>query len=55
VRVALDPGVEVLGVVLRGVGQRAREGRRVAREELVELAPRQIVLIDGEDRGASLV
>ena len=44
--VALDERVEVLGVVLRGVGQRAREGRGVALEDVVELATGQVVLVE---------
>jgi hypothetical protein len=54
-RVALDAPVEVLAVVLSRVGQRAREGRRVALEEVVELAPGDVVLVEREDGGAALV
>jgi hypothetical protein len=53
--VALDAPVEVLAVVLGRVGERAGEGRRVALEEVVELAPGDVVLVEREDGGAALV
>src|SRR4051794_6749440 len=54
-RVALDVAVEVFGVVVGGVRQRAREGRRVALEEVVERPAGQVLLVEGEDGGAPLV
>src|SRR4051812_17098412 len=55
VRVALDLRVEVLGVVVGGVGQRAREVRGVALEHVLDLTAGDVVLVEGEDGGAPLV
>src|SRR3954466_12261353 len=54
-RVASDQLVEVGGVVLRRVGQRAGELRGVALEDVVELLPGDGVLVEGEGGAAALV
>ena len=53
--VALDAGVELFGVVGGRVRERAREDRGVALEDVVERPAREVVLVEGEDRGPPLI
>ncbi len=52
---ALDHAVEVSGVVGGCVGQRPRELRGVALEEVVQLTAGDVVLVEGERGGAALI
>jgi hypothetical protein len=53
--VAFDQAVEVLLVVLGGVGERARERRGARPQQLVELAVGDVRLVEGEDGVAALI
>jgi hypothetical protein len=47
--------VELGRVVGRRVRERAREGRRVAFEDVIERAAGEVVLVEGEDGGPTLL
>jgi hypothetical protein len=50
-----DEGIELVAAILRGVRERAREERRVGLEDVPELAPRDLGLVEREDGVPALV
>ena len=50
-----DEDVELVAAILRRVGERAGEERRVALEDLFELAAGHLGLVEGEDRVPALI